>query len=177
RPLWVAGGFQLGLDRFDDFWIGTRLGNVALGYYSRAFDFARYPRRVVANPLLNVLTPTFARLQADRHRLSQAFYRGEHLLIRSGFYLSAMFALVVPEFVLLIIGARWTPMILTFRLMLVYALLDVILLLAGGLLIATGRTRDIQRVTVAQIFFFIPDVIVYSYLLGVSGVALVSDAM
>ena len=177
RPLWVAGGFQLGLDRFDDFWIGTTLGNAALGYYTRAFEFARYPRRVVANPLLNVLTPTFARLQGDRHRLSQAFYRGEHLLIRGGFYLSALFALVVPEFVVVVIGTRWTPMILTFRFMLVYALLDVILLLAGGLLIATGRTRDIQRMTVAQIFFFIPAVIVTSQLWGVNGVALAADAM
>ena len=42
RPTWGAGILGQLLDRFDDFWVGTFLGGTALGYYSRAWDFARY---------------------------------------------------------------------------------------------------------------------------------------
>jgi O-antigen/teichoic acid export membrane protein len=84
RPAWSATNLAFLLDRFDDFWIGTALGKMPLGYYSRAFEFARYPRRVVANPLVSVFGPVFARLQGDRLRLSQAFYRAAHVILRSG---------------------------------------------------------------------------------------------
>nr|HID14826.1 hypothetical protein [Anaerolineae bacterium] len=95
------------LDRFDDFWVGTALGKTPLGYYSRAYEFARYPRRVIANPLVSVFGPVFARLQGDRLRLSQAFYRAAHVILRSGFLISGAFALVMPEFIHLIIGDQW----------------------------------------------------------------------
>ena len=63
------------LDQFDDFWTGTALGSAALGFYSRAYEFARYPRRVIARPITQVFFPAYAKLQDDRLRLSKAYYR------------------------------------------------------------------------------------------------------
>jgi len=54
RPTWGATNLGFLVDHLDDFWIGTFLGKTPLGYYSRAYEFARYPRRVIANPLTSV---------------------------------------------------------------------------------------------------------------------------
>ncbi len=123
KPTWVASNLSYLLDRFDDFWIGTALGKVPLGLYSRAYEFAHYPRRVLANPLVTVFTPVFARLQDDRLRLSQAFFRSAYIILRSGFLVAGAFGLVMPEFIHYVIGDQWQPMLWTFRLMLVYTVL------------------------------------------------------
>lgn len=177
RPAWGATNLAFLSDRFDDFWIGTALGKTALGYYSRAYEFARYPRRVVANPLVSVFFPVFARLQDDRLRLSQAFYRAAHVILRTGFLISGAFALVMPEFIHLVIGDQWQPMLLTFRLMLVYTLLDALLMLCGNLLLAVGCPQGLQRSRLIQALFFIPAVIGGSLLWGINGVALAADGM
>ena len=177
RPTWVASNLSYLLDRFDDFWIGTALCRVPLGLYSRAYEFAHYPRRVLANPLVTVFTPVFARLQNDRLGLSQAFFRAAYVILRSGFLVAGAFGLVMPEFIHHVIGDKWLPMLWTFRLMLVYTVLDPILLLVGGLLLAVGRPRELRNATVVQTLFFIPAVILGAWLWGINGVALAADGM
>ena len=177
KPTWVAANLYVLTEHFDDFWVGTTLGSLPLGYYSRAFEFARYPRRVAAYPVASVFNPIFARLQNDRLRLSQAFYRAAYVIVRSGYFFAGAFALVIPEFIHLIIGDRWLPMESTFRLMLIYTLIDSVLVLATGVLFAVGRPGDVQRATTAQVLFFIPAVIVGALLWDINGVALAVDGM
>jgi len=177
RPAWAATNLAFLLDRFDDFWVGTVLGKTPLGYYSRAYEFARYPRRAVANPLVSVLLPTFARLQGDRLHLSQAYYRAASVILRTGFLISGAFALVMPEFIHLVIGDKWQPMLLTFRLMLVYTLLDSLIVLNENFLLAVGRPQGLMRARLSQVLFFIPAVIIGARLWGIEGVALAADGM
>lgn len=177
KPVWGATNLGYLLDRFDDFWIGTALGKIPLGYYSRAYEFAHYPRRVVANPLVGVFAPVFAQLQTDRKRLSQAFYRAAHVILRSGLLISGAFALIMPEFIRLVIGEQWLPMLLTFRLMLVYTILDALAMLGENLLLAVGIPQILQRSRLVQVAVCIPAVIVGAYLWGINGVALAADGV
>ncbi len=177
RPSWVATNTGYLLDRFDDFWVGTALGKIPLGYYSKAYEFARYPRRVFANPLTSVFGPVYAKLQKDRLALSRAFFRSSHVILRTGFLVCGLFALVMPEFIHWVIGDRWMPMLWTFRLMLVYTALDPVLMLFGNLMLAVGRPWVLQRVRMAQLAFFVPAVVVGAHLWGINGVALAADGM
>ena len=177
KPTWGTNSLTFVATRFDDFWIGTTLGGARLGFYSRAYAFAHYPRRVVVNPLIDVLIPVFAHLQADRTRLSQAFYRATYVIVRSGFLVTGLFALVMPEFIHFVIGDQWRPMLLTFRLMLIYTLLDALYITAMNLLFAVGRPRHAQRAVAARTLIFIPGVVLGARLWGIDGVALAADAM
>ncbi|MGQ9493409.1 MAG: oligosaccharide flippase family protein [Anaerolineae bacterium] len=177
KPSWVASNLSYLLDRFDDFWIGTALGKIPLGLYSKAYEFAHYPRRVLANPLVTVFTPIFARLQNDRLRLSQAFFRSAYVILRSSFLVAGAFGLVMPEFIHYIIGDKWLPMLGTFRLMLIYTALDPILLLVSGMMLAVGRPEELRQSTVVQTLFFVPAVILGAWLGGINGVALAADGM
>jgi O-antigen/teichoic acid export membrane protein len=175
--VFASRGLTFLLDQFDDFWTGTVLGPTQLGYYSRAYEFARYPRRVVANPVMTVFFPTFAKLQHNRLKLSQAFYRVISLIVRVGFLFAGAFMLVAPEFIRIFLGERWMPMVFTFRLMLIYTLLDPILNAAGQLTVAVGAPQARTWTKLAQLVFFVPAVIVGARAWGIDGVAVAADLM
>ena len=163
------------LDRFDDFWTGTFLGATALGFYSRAYEFARYPRRLLSGPLVQVFLPTFAKLQEDRERLSKAFYRVCGFIIRTGGLAFGTLVWIAPEFIYLFLGERWLPMAFTFQLMLAYTLLDPLTSIGGNLFAAVGRPQVATRIQLARNLFFIPAVFLLGNLFAINGVAIAVD--
>jgi PST family polysaccharide transporter len=175
--VWRGGLLNYFLDTFDDFWTGTSLGALQLGFYSRAYEFARYSRRVVATPLLSVFFPTFARLQEDRLRLSRAFFRSTSLVLRLGSWLSIVLVLSTPEAIRLVIGPRWLPMALTFQLMVLYTLLDPMALSASNLLMAAGKPEAVVRARLIQVLVFLPAVVLLAAVAGINGVAVAADLM
>ncbi len=174
---WVSINTNYLLERFDDFWVGTALGSTALGFYNRAYEFARYPRRLVATSLVTVMTPVFARLQHDRQHLSRAFFRVVSLLIRVGLLVSGSILVVTPEFVYYVLGDRWLPMVFTLQLMTIYMVLDPLLILGNNLLLALGIPEAVARARLLQLVFFVPGVILGARFAGIHGVALVADGM
>ncbi len=177
RANWVGTNVGFLLDRFDDFWVGTTLGKTPLGFYAKAYEFARYPRRLLANPLVSVLAPVFARLQDERLHLSQAYFRLMSLLVRSGFLVGGLAVLLAPEFVFYVLGAKWMPMVRTFQLMIVYVLLDPLLMATNNLLMAVGAPQAVARARLGQLAFFVPAVVLGARWGGIEGVALAADGM
>jgi len=163
------------LDEFDDFWIGTKSGPLALGYYSKAYELALYPRRVISEPIANVVLPVFARLQSDRLQLSRAYFRFSSLVARVAFLFAGPFVLVANEFVRLFLGDRWVPMVATFLLMVVYVLLDPLLIVGAKLAQAVGRPDFWTRSRLIQSVFFVPAVIIGHRIWGINGVAIATD--
>ncbi len=175
--IWVSSNVAFLLDRFDDWWVGTFLGSNPLGYYSRAYEFARYPRRAIANPIVSVFLPAFARLQDDRARLARAFFRPARLMVRAGALFSVLFISTAPEFIRIFLGEQWIPMQLTFQLMIIYTLLDPLLTVASNLLAGTGHPGPIARARIVQALVFIPAVLALGTRLGIEGVAIAADLM
>jgi len=177
KPVWVASKLGYLLDHFDDFWVGTTLGKLSLGYYAKAYEFAGYPRRVFANPLLSVLGPVFASVQRDRLQLSQLFYRAAYFILRTGFLITGVFALAMPEFIEFIIGPKWMPMLWTFRLMMIYIVLSAPNSLLNTLMLSLGHPAQMRNARIVQALVFVPSVILGSYLWGRNGVAIAADVM
>jgi O-antigen/teichoic acid export membrane protein len=165
------------LDRIDDLWTGIYLGETPLGFYSRAYTFATYPRGVLATPVNLVAGGAYAELKEDRARLSRAFVRINALLLRSGFFLAGLIALVAPEFIRLMLGTKWLPMLAAFRLMLVFTLLDPIKITVADLFIAVGRPDQVVRARVIQLAVLVVGLVSLGSFLGIAGVALAVDAM
>lgn len=173
----LAGALYRALDNVDDLWTGIFLGTTALSYYSRAYTFATYPRRILAAPVDAVATGTYAELKGDRHRLSQAFFRTNAILVRSGFFLAGLLALIAPEFIRLLLGAKWLPMLEAFRLMLIFTLLDPIKLTVGNLFIAVGRPEQVLQARTIQLVVLLVGLFALGWSLGIVGVALAMDIM
>lgn len=165
------------LNHVDDLWTRAFLGKEALGYYSRAYTFATYPRILLAASVNTVAGGTYAELKAQRKRLSQAFFRTNALLVRTGFYLAGVLALIIPEFIHLVITDKWLPMLPAFRLMLVFTLLDPIKITVADLFVAMGRPEKVVRARLAQLGTLVVGLFLLGPPFGISGVALAVDLM
>lgn len=172
-----AGFMQKAIDEVDDLWTGLTLGDKLLGFYSRAYTFATYPRRILATPVVAVATGTYAELKGDRGRLSNAFFQINSLLIRTGFLFGGLLTLVTPEFIRLIVDPKWLPMVTTFRLMLVFTLLDPLTTTMGNLFVAVGRPEVLGRTRFFQLIVLILGLLTLGNILGINGVALAVDFM
>lgn len=171
----LGGLLSDALDHLDDIWVGTFLGNQALGFYSRAYTFATYPRRLIAFPVNMVAGGTYAELKNDRLRLSQAFFRTNALLVRSGFLIGGLLVLIAPEFVGIALGNKWLPMIPAFRLMTVFTLLDPIRITVSQVFLAVGQPDRIIRVRTVQIIVLVTGLFAFGLSLGIEGVAIVMN--
>jgi O-antigen/teichoic acid export membrane protein len=165
------------LDRIDDLWTSVFLGETALGLYSRAYTFATYPRTLLAVPINSVILGTFTELKAERERLSSAFRTASSILIRTGFLLVGIFVLIAPEFIELLLGSKWLPMLPAFQLMVVYALLDPMIMTMGYLLVARGQPTRILRIRLWQLGVMMLGLFAFGIRYGILGVAAAADLM
>ncbi|HHS98090.1 MAG TPA: hypothetical protein ENK08_09395 [Chloroflexi bacterium] len=165
------------LDRLDDLWTGVFLGKSPLGFYSRAYTFATYPRGVLAAPVNQVTTGMYAELKGDRRRLSQAFFRVNAFLVRSGFLFAGVLWLIAPEFVRLLLGDKWLPMLTAFRLMLVFTLFDPMKVTIANLFIAMGRPEQVVWARAVQLAVMVGGLFLLGLPFGIAGVALAVDLM
>jgi len=173
----IAGGLQKVLDTIDDLWTGYYLGDVSLGLYNRAYSFATYPRKIVAAPINSVADGTYAELKFERKRLSQAFFRTNSLLIRAGFVFSGVLVLIAPEFIRIFLGEKWMPMLNTFRLMLVFTLLDPMKITVSNLMVGLGYPKRVIVARLVQLVVLIAGLYYFGGAFGIDGVALAADLM
>jgi len=165
------------LDYTDNLWTGQFLGKSSLGYYSRAYTFSSYPRKVLAIPINSVASGTYAELKENPKQLSQAFFRANALLVRTGFYMAGLLALIAPEFIYLVIGEQWLPMLGAFRLMLLFTLLDPLRLTLASLFIAVGKPEKLFWIRLIQLGVMIIGLFIFGNLWGISGVAIAVNIM
>jgi PST family polysaccharide transporter len=172
----LAGLLSQALRRADILWTQFYLGSTVLGFYSRSITFARYPNQIVAQPIQSIVGGAYAELKGNRKVLSQAFYRTNALLVRAGFLLGGVLILVAPEFIRIVLGVKWMPMLDTFRLMLVFILLEPIRGTVQNLFIAVGAPEKLIMARLIQFGFLICGLYVLGTQFGIVGVAVTVNA-
>jgi O-antigen/teichoic acid export membrane protein len=173
----VSSALHQANDRVDDLWTRYILGPIPLGFYSRAYTFAVYPRALVADPIQGVVSGTYAELYGDRRRLSLAFFGVNAVLIRAGILTAGILFLVAPEFTRLLLGEKWLPMVSTFQLMLVFTLLDPIKKSVASVFVAVGNPGIVMRARAVQFAVLLVGLFTLGPILGIDGVAIAVNIM
>lgn len=169
--VWASTNLDFLFARFDTFWAGTSLGDVALGYYAQAGEFTGRSRRLLVGPLLSVFFPTFSRLQHDQARLNRAFVRSVSLVVRFIVGIVVVLGLAAHELIELALGPRWLPMVATFQVLAVYRGAEIIGRAPRDLLVAVGLPARLLRIRLIQCLVLVPGVIALSSAAGIAGVA------
>jgi len=167
----------ISLDRFDDFWTGTFLGSSALGYYSRAYEMAQYPERILATPITNVFFPTYAAVHEDKETLSKAFFRSSSFLVRAGFLFAIVLLASASELTVILFGEKWLPIVPIFQLMMIYIFLNPLYANLSYLIMGVGKPGILARVRLVQVVIFVITVILFAYAWGTRGVATAANLM
>jgi O-antigen/teichoic acid export membrane protein len=165
------------LDHIDDLWTNLFLGDLALGFYSRSYKFATYPRTFLALPIQTVSNSTYSALKFDRQRLSQAFFRVNALLVRTGFLVSGWLVVIAPQFIALFLGENWLPMLDAFRLLAVFALLDPLKGSLANLLVSIGKPQSLITIRTWQLVILLLALFTLGKNFGIEGVAVAVDLM
>lgn len=165
------------LDRVDEIWVNFYLGSIKLGFYSKAYSFAGYPAAVVANPINSVTSGTYAEIAQDKKQLSDIFHKFNSFLIRSGFYFSGLLILIAPEFIMVLLGEKWMPMVMTFRLMLPFTLFDPMQQSFSKVFPAVGKPEVMIKIRAIQLAVMVGGLFLLGNLYNIEGVALAVDLM
>lgn len=122
-----------GQSNVDNLFVGKLLGADALGYYSLAYRMITFPLRRISWIFTRVTFPAFSKIQDDNEKLK----RGYLIIIRyiSVITLPIIFGIFIlaPEFVMVVLGDKWSPMILPLQ----------ILCMAGAIRSIVDNSRDI----------------------------------
>ena len=151
--------------RFDHLVVGYFLGSTSLGYYAVGDNLAVLPTREATTPIAQTLFPAFALLREDRHRLSNAYQRGQALLCAVALPVGFGFALIARPLVLLGMGEKWEPAIFIIQLLSGALAIQTLSSSVQPLAMALGLTKELFYRDLVNLAMRIPLVII-GYLLG-----------
>ena len=140
------GAFQLGertlnyvTSNIDYLLVGRFLGKEALGYYSLAYQLMIFPLMKLNPIVVNVAMPAFAKLQNVNSRLQRGYAKVIRFVSLLAFPILAGAFLVATDFVFVVFGEKWDPVVPVLR---AFCLLGVLKALGnpvGAVLVAKGR--------------------------------------
>ncbi|MGH9074737.1 MAG: lipopolysaccharide biosynthesis protein, partial [Acidimicrobiales bacterium] len=143
RVMWFLSG------NVDDFLIGVFLGPLALGYYVIAYRVLVIFDELFAKTISRVSLTTYSKLQADRERLHEAFYKSVGMASTVGLPAYAGLALVAPQLVPLVFGAKWAPSVAVMQALAVVGMIRCSSAFNHSLVLSIGKVRAELRWSIA----------------------------
>jgi O-antigen/teichoic acid export membrane protein len=137
----LARMFNYGAAQGDNLVVGRVLGVVSLGYYSRAFKLMMILVTYFAAVVTRVLFPIMSRLQNEQDRLRSTYLTGAAVLGLISAPLGAILVVLAPEFILVVLGPKWTPATVAFQILTAGIMLRNVYMMAYCLDGALGAMR------------------------------------
>lgn len=106
--------FALNLDNII---VGRWLGAEALGIYSRAYQFLMQPTALIGGTIDRVLFSAMGEAQGDGARIDRAYRHSLAIVAMVTLPLSAALVILAPEVIELLLGPRWTSVIVPFQIL------------------------------------------------------------
>jgi O-antigen/teichoic acid export membrane protein len=135
----------------DNLLVGRFLGPAALGAYALAYNVMLVPFSRLAGPLQEVLFPAFSQLQDEPARIAALWLRATRLVGALSIPALAGLVVVAPDFVHLVLGARWAQVAPLVQVLAWVGLLQSLQTLNSNILQALDRTGTLLRYSI--VFF------------------------
>ena len=123
----------------DNILIGRFLGVEALGYYSLAYQIVMIPVSRISQIVGRIAFPIFSQVQHENDKIRSGYVHMLEYVSIVSIPLLGISVLVAPEFVRLVYGARWEPVILLIQIFSVLGMVESIGTTVGSVLYAKNR--------------------------------------
>lgn len=110
-------------DNVDYLIIGRMLDSQQLGYYTKAFELMKTPRKRITRALSSVVFPAFARVQKQPERVKRGFEKLVLSVSLVAYPIQVMMLMAAPAFVYVLLGEKWAPTITCLQIMCVAGIL------------------------------------------------------
>jgi O-antigen/teichoic acid export membrane protein len=154
----------------DNILIGRALGDAALGVYGLAYSVILVPLSRLAQPIHQLLSPAFARLQSDTKALGDAWLRATRLLLMLFLPLMITIAVTSPDIVNVLFGEKWQAAVPVMRILAPVCALISIQGVVDAVIQAVGEMKIYLRMCGVSFAFTITAFIIGLHW-GVVGVA------
>ena len=129
----------------DNLLVGRLMGATALGLYTRGYSILLYPTRQISSVVGKVMFASLSKLNDDVDRLRRVYLRAVAAIALITFPLMVGLALVSEEFVLGVLGAKWSAAIPIIRIFCLLGALESVFTTVGWIYQSTGRTDVLFR--------------------------------
>jgi PST family polysaccharide transporter len=133
---------------------GRVLGQAALGIYTLAWTMASAPVDKITNLMVRVLPSFFAAAHMEKETLRSYLLTLVEAVALFVLPLTLGLALVADQFVALVLGAKWMPIVVPLRILLCYATVRALTNILGPLLNAKRKAHFIMWVNIAAAIYF-----------------------
>jgi lipopolysaccharide exporter len=123
----------------DNFVVGRALGATALGYYAKAFSFTTTTVDNLNKTIGTVLFPTYAKIQHDAPRLTQAYLRSLRVVASATVPLAFGILVSAPVLIPSLLGAKWLPMVPILQVLALMSVVKPVSTTAGSVFNALGE--------------------------------------
>jgi PST family polysaccharide transporter len=136
-----ASTFKTASQNLDNVLVGHYLGAAALGLYALAYSVILVPISRIVSPFQQVVSPAFLRLQGAHDGMGRAWLRGTRVLAGCCIPLMLLIAVVAPDLVPALFGARWARSVPVLQILAWVSLLQLVQTLHAPVLVATHGMR------------------------------------
>lgn len=127
----------------DNILIGKFLGVQALGYYTLAYRLMLYPVQNISGVVGKVMFPAFSMIQDDLEKVRTTYMKMVKAISLVTFPIMCVLFAVTPEFVHVIFGPQWQPMVILIQILCICGIFQAIGTTVGYILLSQGRA-DLQ---------------------------------
>jgi PST family polysaccharide transporter len=139
-------------DNIDKVLMAKFHGLLLLGFYDKSQSVARFPISSLMMNINAVMFSSFSKDQDEKSRVEKNFLKSLTLVSVIGFPVYTGLMIVAPYFVYGLLGAKWSPMISSFQIILGGCLLRTIYGLSSELNIGIGNyRRNVLRLFVSAV--------------------------
>lgn len=140
---WVtgSGALQFLATQGDDIFVGKVLGSTMLGFYQMAYKISNTPTTEVTEVIGQVMFPAYAKLQGDKGRVKEAFFKTFQITIVPAFILVALIFALGADIIRVLLGEKWLPMVPAMRILALAGTARAVMAMIGDLLFGVGRPR------------------------------------
>jgi O-antigen/teichoic acid export membrane protein len=124
----------------DNLLIGRYLGASQLGYYDVAYRSLLFPLSNVSTVIGRVMFPALSHLEEDKARVRAAYISATRYIAVVTFPLMAGLAVLAPQLVRVLLGAKWDRAILIIQLLTLVGALQSVITTVGWIYLSQGRT-------------------------------------
>lgn len=156
--------------------IGKLLSATALGHYTLAYQLSTFPLTKISSIITRVTFPTFSIIQDDNDMLRNAYLKVIKYISFVTFPMLAGMIAVSPEFIPIVFGEKWAPMIVPLQILCVAGALKSVVTTVGSILLSKGRA-DIQFKWNIFTAIVLPIAILIGIRYGITGVAMAITIM
>lgn len=170
---WITGANILIfiVTRGDDLFVGKMLGTLSLGFYQMGQRLSIAPMLIINQAVSRLMLPAFSSMENRKHFLKGAFLTTLNLVAFFTVPIVLVIYVSIPDFVSLVIGEKWKPIVGVTRILVICAWLRSLSVVWGTLYLAKGvPENDFKKNLLRMVVAFAPIYFLSSFF-GLPGVA------